>query len=133
MLIYGAALSLLVGGFAYALSHRAAVDLDVLRDRNTLYRELDDGRIENVFSLRIINKDQHGHSFRMAARGLPHAQIDSDTPEPYVGPEEVKTVVVRVRIPGGEAHGGQDFSIAAESLDARHLTVTSRARFFAAP
>ena len=66
-LVYACGLSLLVSGFAYAVTHRAPFDLDVLRDRNTLYRELDDGRIENVFSVRIINKDQRGQCFACAA------------------------------------------------------------------
>ena len=33
----------LLSGFVYAVSHRMPFDLDVLRDRNALYRELDDG------------------------------------------------------------------------------------------
>jgi cytochrome c oxidase accessory protein FixG len=133
ILVYATALLSLVGGFAYAVAHRSPVDLDVLRDRNTLYRELDDGRIENVFSVRIINKDQRAHEFRLSARNLQHAAIDSDLPTQHVNAEEVKTVVVRVRIPAGEQHGGHDFRILAEALDHPGLNVASRARFFAEP
>jgi cytochrome c oxidase accessory protein FixG len=133
VLIYASVLLSLVTGFAYAITHRAPVGLDVMRDRNALYRELDDGRIENVFSIRILNKDQRGHTFRLSTRRLDNAAIDSDTPAPAVGPEEVKTVVVRVRIPGGQEHGGRDFSVVAEALDETHLTVSTQARFFAAP
>ncbi len=105
----------------------------MLRDRNTLYRELDDGRIENVFSVRIINKDQRGHEFRLSSLGLANATIDSDAPTQHVNAEDVKTVVVRVRIPAGQEHGGHDFSILAQAVDGPGLTVISRARFFAAP
>ena len=133
ILAYGAGLALLAGGFAFAVAHRMPVDLDVLRDRNTLYRELDDGRIENVFSIRIINKDQRGHVFRLSALNLPNAVIDSDSPTQYVNAEEVKTVVVRVRIPADQEHGGRDFSILAQAMDKPDLTVVSRARFFAEP
>ena len=133
IVVYASILLLLVSGFAYAVTHRRAVDLDVLRDRNTLYRELDDGRIENVFSVRIINKDQRAHEFRLSALNLPNAAIDSDSPTQVVGAEEVKTVVVRVRIPADQEHGGHDFSILAQALDKPSLQVASRARFFAAP
>jgi cytochrome c oxidase accessory protein FixG len=133
IVVYAAALAMLTAGFAYAVGHRAPVDLDVLRDRNTLYRELDDGRIENVFSVRIINKDQRGHEFRLSALRLANATLDSDVPTQYVSPEDVKTVVVRVRIPEGQEHGGQDFSILAQAVDRPELKVMSRARFFAAP
>jgi cytochrome c oxidase accessory protein FixG len=133
IVVYAAALTMLTAGFAYAVAHRAPVDLDVLRDRNTLYRELDDGRIENVFSVRIINKDQRGHEFRLSPLNLANATIDSDAPTQYVNAEDVKTVVVRVRIPEGQEHGGRDFSILAQAVDRPELKVLSRARFFAAP
>jgi hypothetical protein len=50
-----------------------------------------------------------------------------------VNAEDVKTVVVRVRIPEGQEHGGRDFSILAQAVDRPELKVLSRARFFAAP
>jgi cytochrome c oxidase accessory protein FixG len=133
ILVYAAGLLLLVAGFAWAVVHRAPFDLDVLRDRNTLYRELEDGRIENVFSVRIINKDQRGHMFRLSALNLANAVVDSDSPTQYVDAEEVKAVVVRVRIPAAQEHGGRDFSILAQALDRPELNIVSRARFFAAP
>jgi cytochrome c oxidase accessory protein FixG len=133
ILVYAGGLSLLVAGFAFAMVHRTPFDLDVLRDRNTLYRELDDGRIENVFSVRIINKDQRGHMFRLSALNLANAVVDSDSPTQYVNAEEVKAVVVRVRIPAAQEHGGRDFSILAQALDRPDLKIVSRARFFAEP
>jgi cytochrome c oxidase accessory protein FixG len=133
ILLYAAGLALLIGGFAYAVTHRHLVDMDVLRDRNALYRQLDDGRIENVYTVRIINKDQHGHRFVLTVLNLQDAVIDADTPTQSVQAEEVKTVVVRVRVPGTIEHGGHDFVILARSVDEPSLSVTSRARFFAAP
>jgi cytochrome c oxidase accessory protein FixG len=131
--VYASGLLLLVAGFAYAVAYRAPVDVDVLRDRNTLYRELEDGRIENVFSVRFINKDQRAHEFRLSARNLANAVVDGDRPTYSVNAEDVKTVVVRVRIPVGQEHGGHDFSIVAQALDRPSLEIISRARFFAAP
>lgn len=131
--IYGALLLALMSGFAYAVAHRVPFDLDVLRDRNTLYRELDDGRIENVFTVRIINKDQSPHDFALSAEGLPNATVDGDSQTYRVPAEDVKSVVVRVRVPAGEEHGGRDFVLKARQLDRSGLSVESRARFFAAP
>jgi cytochrome c oxidase accessory protein FixG len=123
----------LLSGFAYAVTHRMPVDLDVLRDRSSLYRELDDGRIENVFTVRIINKDQHPHTFRLAPVNLANAVIDAESPTQTVDAEDVKSVVVRVRIPPAQGRGGQNFAISAQALDDRKLTATSRARFFSKP
>ena len=133
ILAYAAGLALLTLGFIVAVNTRVPFNVDVLRDRNTLYRELDDGRIENVYSIRIINKDQRGHVFRLSTTGLPNAVIDTDTPAPYVGAEEVRTVVVRVRIPPGQLRGGADFNVIAQAADLPELKITSHARFFAAP
>ncbi|HTV98128.1 MAG TPA: cytochrome c oxidase accessory protein CcoG [Steroidobacteraceae bacterium] len=131
--IYGALLLTLISGFAYAVAHRVPFDLDVLRDRNTLYRELDDGRIENVYTVRIINKDQRPHRFVLSAVDLPNAVVDGDSPTYQVAAEDVRSVVVRVRIPPGQEHGGRDFVLQAQPLDRPGLHVASRARFFAEP
>jgi cytochrome c oxidase accessory protein FixG len=133
VVIYAALLTVATSGFVYAVTHRMPFDLDVLRDRNTLYRELDDGTIENVFSVRIINKDQHAHEFRLIAANLANAVVDSDLPTQFVNAEDVKTVVVRVRIPPAQEHGGRDFTLVAQALDRPQLRVVSRARFFAEP
>lgn len=133
IIVYSALLGVIVAGFAYAVAHRKAFDVDVLRDRNTLYRELDDGRIENVFTVRIINKDQRAHDFRLSTRGLPNAVIDSDSPTQHVDAEDVKTVVIRVRIPPGQEHGGTNFTLVVQPVDHPESIVTSRARFFSEP
>ena len=133
IVVYSVLLASLMSGFAYAVTHRMPVDLDVLRDRSSLYRELDDGRIENVFTVRIINKDQHAHTFRLAPVKLPNAVIDAEAPTQTVDAEDVKSVVVRVRVPPAQGHGGQDFAISVQALDDPKLAATSRARFFSKP
>jgi cytochrome c oxidase accessory protein FixG len=133
IIVYSVILAAFTSGFAYAVTHRKAFDIDVLRDRNTLYRELDDGRIENVFTVRIINKDQRAHDFRLSALGLANAVVDSESPTQHVDAEDVMTVVVRVRIPPGQEHGGRDFTMVAQALDRPNSIATSRARFFSEP
>ncbi len=133
ILLYGLGLALLVVGFGVAVSLRPLVDIDVLRDRNALFRELNDGRIENVFTVRIINKDQRAHEFVLTPEGIEGASIDTDAPTQHVAPEEVKTVVVRVRAEEHDQHGGRDFVIRARALDDAKLAAKSRARFFFEP
>ncbi|MET0535174.1 MAG: cytochrome c oxidase accessory protein CcoG, partial [Steroidobacter sp.] len=50
--LYGSLLLALMVGFGIAVANRELVELDVLRDRNALYRRIDDGLIENVYTLR---------------------------------------------------------------------------------
>jgi cytochrome c oxidase accessory protein FixG len=50
IVIYGLILLTLIGSFTYAVFNRTPLIVDVLRDRNALYRELGDGAIENASS-----------------------------------------------------------------------------------
>src|SRR5688500_155031 len=52
-LIYGFLLLALIVGFGVAVANRDLVEVDVLRDRNALYRRLDQGAIENVYTVRF--------------------------------------------------------------------------------
>jgi polyferredoxin len=40
-----------------------------------LYRENAEGRIENVYSLKIMNKDQRDHTYVLDAAGLPDLKL----------------------------------------------------------
>jgi len=52
--------------FVYALAVRVPLSVDVLRDRSSMYRENSEGLIENVYTLRILNKDQVNHTYRVS-------------------------------------------------------------------
>lgn len=62
---YAAALTMMIGAFAWALAERPLISLDVTRDRG-LFRENALGQIENIYSLKIINKTQQQRSYAIA-------------------------------------------------------------------
>lgn len=66
---YAVALLAMFCVFAWAIASRSLVELDVLKDR-VLYRENEEGRIENVYTLKIMNKAQHEVTYRITADGL---------------------------------------------------------------
>jgi cytochrome c oxidase accessory protein FixG len=59
---YAAMLALMIGAFVWALAERPLISLDVTRDRG-LFRENALGQIENIYSLKIINKTQQPRSY----------------------------------------------------------------------
>jgi len=130
-LVYATLLAVLVAGFAVTLSGRNVVGIDVIRDRNALYRERPDGRIENVYNVKILNKDRAAHEFRIAASGLPGVEVDYLGPTVWVAPGAVQSVPVRIRVPRGELQGGADVILSLEAVDAPHLTASGKARFIA--
>ena len=66
---YAVALVAMFCVFAWAAADRSLVELDVLKDR-VLYRENEEGRIENVYTLKIMNKAQHAVTYEIEADGL---------------------------------------------------------------
>ncbi len=130
-LVYATLLALLVAGFAISLSGRSVVGMDVIRDRNALFRERPDGRIENVYNVKILNKDGAPHEFRITGSGLPGLEVDYAGPTVWVGPGQVQGVPVRVRVARGRVQGGADVILAIEATDQPGLQATGMARFIA--
>jgi len=64
LLGYGALLLALIGAFSWALAARPLVSLDVTKDRG-LFRENQLGQIENIYSLKLINKTQQPQRYRL--------------------------------------------------------------------
>ena len=105
--IYGAILATLAIGFIVALWLRQPVALDVIRDRNALYRLLDDGRIENVYTLKIMNKSEHERHYTVTVSGAGDLHLTPDPARFVVAAGEVYPAVVRVQRPAFESVGSQ--------------------------
>jgi polyferredoxin len=128
--IYGTLLVLLCVGLLAALAVRSPIELDIIRDRNALYRESRPGYIENVFTLRIINKDTVDHTYTVSVSGLPTVALDTD--ELIDVPSgELVPIAVRVFVEDGVvSSGGHDIDFTLAAADESGLTTTERGRFF---
>jgi cytochrome c oxidase accessory protein FixG len=70
LLGYGVVLTVMVLVFIYASATIAPVRMDVIRDRNSLYRENNQGLIENTFIVKILNKTEQAHEYQLSVGGL---------------------------------------------------------------
>ncbi len=129
-MIYSGVLLALIVGFAFAAANRTLVELDVLRDRNALYREVAGAQIENVYTVRFINKDTRPHQMQLSLRNLPQGSIDSDRGSFEIGAGEVVSAAVRVRAPANSVSGGRDIEVVAHATDA-DIESIAKARFIA--
>jgi len=77
-LLYGSVLVAIIVATAWSLSTRVPLRVDLLRDRSTLYREADDGRIENVFMMHVMNSDEVAHRYTVAVSGVDGIELASD-------------------------------------------------------
>jgi cytochrome c oxidase accessory protein FixG len=131
VVVYATLLIALCGGFVAALVMRTPLDLDVIRDRNALYRESRPGYIENVYTLRIINKDSARHTYGVLADGLPTLVVETDPPVIEVGAGEIRTIAARALVEDGAvAGGGHTITFRLTASDAPSLTTTEKARLF---
>jgi len=101
VLAYGTMLVSMSTLFVYALAQRVPFDVDVLRDRARLYRLTAEGAIENVYTLKIMNKDQQPHAYRIAVEPETFEMSAPESVEVAAG--EIAAVPVRVRVPSEPA------------------------------
>jgi len=56
--------------FIHTLANRIPLRADVIRDRLTLSREVENGQVENLYRLQIINMDDRPHRYSIRAAGI---------------------------------------------------------------
>jgi cytochrome c oxidase accessory protein FixG len=130
-LIYGSILVLLVLGFVAAVALRSPVSLDVIRDRNALYKLTDDGNVDNVYTIRILNKSEHPRRFMIEARGVSPLTLIARQTEYLVPSGSVYSLPLRVRRPAYEPLGPETIVFTLRSLDDPGVTTETEARFLA--
>ncbi|MDO9314594.1 MAG: FixG Ig-like domain-containing protein [Burkholderiaceae bacterium] len=123
VLVYTSILGIILLGFFIALAMRHPFKVDVVRDRASLARLVDNGQIENVFRLQIMNATEQPQHYRVAVQGLPGITLEA-LPELALAPAEARWVTVSARIPaeaaqqaGAGAHAIQ-FQIGLLTTDA---------------
>ena len=121
VLVYSTILAALAMAVAISLALRTPLKVDVVRDRASLARIVDGGRLENVYRLQVMNATERPQRYRVTARGLPGLELASER-EFDVGPAESRWVAVRVQLPYGGAAAGSHpihFDIATVGGDAQ--------------
>ncbi len=128
--VYGLLMVAVLSLTAVSLLNRTPLRLDVIRDRNSLYRVVDGGRIENVYSLRLMNMDNESHDLEVTVSGLPGLTVETDPPALVVDSGAIEAVAARISAPAGTAAGGHDIRIRLLTADGE-MTVEEPARFMA--
>jgi cytochrome c oxidase accessory protein FixG len=131
VVIYGALLMLLISVFSISLVRRVPVAVDVIRDRNALYRLLDDGRVENVYDVKIMNKSEQKRRFAITVTGPGDLTLDPPNTTFEVGAGEVLPVALRVRRDAYEPLGSETIEFSVVAADDARIQAHTSARFLA--
>ncbi len=130
VMVYATILLVLCGILLTNLVQRIPLELDVMRDRNTLYRETRDGLIENVYTLKLLNMDSKPHRYILRAEGIDGLKLVTDQAEIFVEAGTVYQMVVRLQADEFNLEQRSvPVSFHLQATDANHLTIIEEARF----
>ena len=98
VLIYSAVLLLICTALATSLWLRSPFRVDVDRDRGAIARTVEDGWVENVYRLQIMNTTEEVQRYRVRATGLPELVIKVQR-DIRIGPAEALWLPLALRLP----------------------------------
>src|SRR3569623_60106 len=129
VLIYSGLLLVIASVFFGTLFTRTPLKLDVIRDRGSMGREVEDGMIENVYRLQIMNTDEAVHRYRIKVKGIDGIRLATDN-EIELGATESRAVPARVRAAHGSAMPGSNkIEFELETIDGARWKVEEKAVF----
>jgi cytochrome c oxidase accessory protein FixG len=110
VLIYTAVLSLLITGLLVSLWVRTPFRVNVVRDRGVMDRIAENGMLENVYRMQIMNATENTQHYQLSVSGIKNLQIELEHAEANkiitVKPAESRWVVVNLEIPDGSIEPG---------------------------
>jgi len=115
--------------FMYTVATRVPLEVDIIRDRNLLYRENAAGLIENIYTLKIANMENVSHTFGITVSGDYDFDYIGDR-EITVAGGEVYTTLIRLEFDPGllrEPNAKVLFNVTA--LDDEGISETEESRF----
>jgi cytochrome c oxidase accessory protein FixG len=121
VIIYTAVLLLIVSALATSIALRSPFKVDIVRDRATLARQVEDGEVENVYRLQIMNTTEMAQTYRISAEGLPGLRV-VDTQAVMIAPTEAKWMSATLRVPA------QTMASAAPGAHEIHFTIEREAQ-----
>ncbi len=112
------------------LLQRMPLELNVIRDHVTPYRETRDGLIENLYTLKIINMDSKTHGYTLSADGIDDLKLMLERPRIEIEGGAVQQFIVRIQADelNMESHS-ESIRFHLQATDVNHLRITEEARF----
>jgi len=129
MLVYGTLLLVLTVSLAISMATRTPLRIDVMRDRNSLFRELPNNVVENIYTLKLINQSEIPRSFALTVDGVAGISLDGVDDEITIAGGEVLTLPVRVRAARDSANGIATINFVVTATDDASVTAAQDSRF----
>jgi len=105
VMIYSSILLVIVAAFIWGLATKPALRVDVIRDRTVMAREVEDGLVENVYRLQVMNVSEKEGHYSLAVSGVDGIKLIAP-PELIVPSATTQTLTLQVRIPAEAGRKG---------------------------
>jgi len=129
VIVYTSILAAIVVAAGVGLALRSPMKMDVIRDRGTLAREVEGGRIENVYRLQVMNTLETPQRFTLSVHGpagLGELELLAESQPIEIAPVTTRAIAVRVRAAAGAAKGLQPIEFTLASTTSR---IVEKSRF----
>ena len=129
-ILYASVLMVIIVATAWSLSVRIPLKVDVLRDRSTLYRESDDGRIENVYTLNVMNTDNTEHRYSIGVSGVAGIDIAGERIVEVPGASSKRVLVIASAEDGAAVKGSNKIQFEIRAMNHDEIVVREKTTFF---
>jgi cytochrome c oxidase accessory protein FixG len=129
--IYGALLTVLLCSIAFGLIERKPLIVDVLRDRNALYRIASDAEVENSYTIKITNKATQSRRFSVTLAGNSAIQMREPSVSVEVEGRSTYAHPVTLFAPTGQLATQTEISFIVRAQDQANVERTVKSKFFA--
>lgn len=98
IVIYFLLLFFITSALVYKMVVRIPLELDIIRDRNALYRETNEGLVENIYTLKVINMDKSAHQYKLNISGIEGLKVTKKMDRIFVPGGGVVDVPVSIQV-----------------------------------
>ncbi|RTL48467.1 MAG: cytochrome c oxidase accessory protein CcoG [Rhodocyclaceae bacterium] len=129
VIIYTSILLVIILAFIWGLATKPSLRVDVIRDRAALAREVEDGLVENVYRLQVMNVSEKAQRYSVAVEGLDGIKLQGPG-EVDVAPATTVAVTIQVRVPAGTGkQGSNPIYLDVKSLSDGNISVHEKTTF----
>lgn len=128
---YALVLCVMVGLLGLDFMLRKPLELDIIRDRNSLYRETNEGLIENVYTLKVLNKSQTEQVYNITVSGLKDA-VFIGAQQVTVAGGEVFSLPISIAMDAYDIESAVTeftFSVSTTQIDGTVVSVEEHSKF----
>jgi cytochrome c oxidase accessory protein FixG len=126
---YFVVLIAMFAAFSYTIWNRIPLEVDILRDRGQLYNETASGMIENVYKLKLANKEQSDHTYKISVTGIDGMKLMTE-PVVKISAGELLDYPIRIHVdPASLSKPTYDIEITVEAIDNPSISITEDNRF----